>query len=431
MVNKKHTHWCICADFKCYLLPQVEILPILTLEVYYINQRKDSVRMANQEREQQPSTTETTFQVSGSQPVDYEALRENIVAQFPMIQILDKEGNIINEEIIPELSDEEFVELMEKMVFARTLHEETMKFSRQGRLGFYGPTLGQEASEMGTVAAFEKEDWLYGAYRDIPQLIAHGANISQGFNWSRGHVHGGTYGDNGEVNAMVPQIIIGAQYIQAAGNAIGQKLNGSDQVTFTYTGDGGSSQGDFYEGLNFAGRYKAPAVFIIQNNGYAISTPREKATAATTLAQKGVAAGIPSVQVDGMDILATYAVTKQAREWAAAGNGPVLIETITSRMAPHSTAGDDPSRYRDQESFDYWEDRDPLKRYRKFLTDKGLWDEEKEAAIKAEYVQQIADAIVEAEEQPVMKISETLKWQYANPPQFILDQIAYYEEKGE
>ncbi len=126
-------------------------------------------------------------------------------------------------------------------------------------------------------------------------------------------------------------------------------------VVFTYTGDGGSSQGDFYEAINFAGAYHANAVFYIQNNGFAISTPREKQTAAKTLAQKAVAAGIPGIQVDGMDPLAVYTVSKMARDWAINGNGPVLIETLTYRYGPHTLSGDDPTRYRSKETDDEWQ----------------------------------------------------------------------------
>lgn len=171
---------------------------------------------------------------------------------------------------------------------------------------------------------------MFPGYRDVPQLIQHGLPVYKAFLWSRGHAVGSQYPEN--LHAMPPQIIIGAQIVQATGAGIGLKKRGKPNVAFTYTGDGGSSQGDFYEGINFAGAYKAPVVFFIQNNGYAISTPRHKQTAATTLAQKAVAAGIPGIQVDGMDPLAVYAVTKQAREWAIAGNGPVLIETVTSRL---------------------------------------------------------------------------------------------------
>src|SRR5699024_5207120 len=149
-------------------------------------------------------------------------------------------------------------------------------------------------------------------------------------------------------------------------------------VALTYTGDGGTSQGDFYEGINFAGAFKAPAVFIIQNNQYAISTPRELQTAAKTLAQKGVAAGIPSILVDGMDALAVYKATKDARDRAVAGEGPTLIETMCYRYGPHTMAGDDPTRYRTSEIDDEWGKKDPVVRFRKFLEAKGLWTEEQE-----------------------------------------------------
>ncbi|WP_027107596.1 pyruvate dehydrogenase (acetyl-transferring) E1 component subunit alpha [Lacticigenium naphthae] len=361
------------------------------------------------------------------QPVDFEALMSSLEALYPMVQILDKDGNIVNEDIMPDLSDDQLVELMERMVWSRILHERSMALARQGRLGFYAPTAGQEASQLASHFAFEKKDWLYPGYRDIPQLIQHGLKVSQAFLWSRGHVEGNNYPE--DLNAVPPQIIIGAQYIQAMGNAVGQKLNKSDAVTFTYTGDGGSSQGDVYEGMNFAGRYKAPIVFFIQNNGYAISTPREKQSAAKALAQKAAAAGIPGVQVDGMDPLAVYAVTKQARDWAAAGNGPVLIETITSRFGPHSTSGDDPTRYRSQESFDYWEQRDPLVRFRKFLTTKGLWTEEKEEEIIEKTMEEIKEAAKEADQAPKQKISNFLKSMFNEPGQNIQEQIAKYEAK--
>lgn len=370
------------------------------------------------------------FKPTANQPVNYQALLKGLQDLYPMIQVLDKDGKVVEEDLAPDLSDEQLIKLMEKMVFTRCLYEETMTFSKQGRLGFYAPTLGQEASKMASAMVIDKEDWLYGAYRDIPQLISHGATIAQGFNWSRGHVHGGSYGSQGEVKAMVPQIIIGAQIIQACGNALGQKLNGEKQVTFTYIGDGGTSQGDFYEGLNFAGCYQVPLVVIVQNNGYAISTPRKLATRAQTLAQKAAAAGIPSVQVDGMDPLATYIVTKQARDWAAAGKGPVLIETMTNRMGPHSTAGDDPSRYRDKTSFEYWKERDPLKRFRNYLSERDLWSHEHEEQIKKEYVKEIEREMEEAESQPDMTIAESLEWMYADPPAHILEQIEKYQEKG-
>ncbi|MDN6195016.1 MAG: pyruvate dehydrogenase (acetyl-transferring) E1 component subunit alpha [Atopostipes suicloacalis] len=360
--------------------------------------------------------------------LDFDALVKSYKDSFPMFQILDKDGKIVNKDLIPDLTDDELVELMERMIFSRILHERSIALSRQGRLGFYAPTAGQEASQIASHYALEQQDWIYPGYRDLPQAIMHGLPISKAFLWSRGHVEGNNY--VGELNIMPPQIIIGAQYIQAMGNAVGQKLAGKeDEITITYTGDGGSSQGDVYEGMNFAGRYQAPLIFVIQNNGYAISTPREKQTAAETLAQKGVAAGIPSVQVDGMDPLAVYTVTKAAREWAATGNGPVLIESITSRFGPHSTSGDDPTRYRTDESFDYWEKRDPLVRFRSYLTEKELWTTEKEDELIETYKEEIQAAAKEADQTDKMSVSGSLKWMYNEPGQNIQEQIEKYEAK--
>ena len=360
-------------------------------------------------------------------PVDYATQLDAIDEQFQMVQILDEKGNVVNEDIMPDLSDDELVELMKRMVFSRTLHERSMALAKQGRLGFYAPTLGQEASQMASSYAFTKEDWLFPGYRDVPQLIAHGLPIYKGFLWSRGHVEGNDYPE--DLHAMPPQIIIGAQYIQAMGSAVAQKLNGDKAVTFAYTGDGGSSQGDTYEGLNYTSRYQAPIVFFIQNNGYAISTPRFKQTAAKSLAQKAVAVGIPGVQVDGNDALAMYAVAKQAREWALEGNGPVLVETITNRLGAHSTSGDDPSIYRTQEDIDEWTKRDPLIRMRVFLEEKGLWSEEIETEYVEEVKAEIKEAVKKADATPKQKISEFLDNMFENPGQNVKEQIEFYSAK--
>lgn len=359
--------------------------------------------------------------------LDFKSLVDSYSEKFPMVQILDMKGKVVNEDLMPDLDDDQLVELMERMVFSRTLHQRSMALARQGRLGFYAPTEGQEASQIASHYALKQQDWIYPGYRDIPQLIMHGLPIYKAFLWSKGHVEGGMYDD---LHIQVPQIIIGAQYIQAMGNGIGQKLAGKeDEITITYTGDGGTSQGDFYEGMNFAGRYKAPVIFVSQNNGYAISTPREKQTAAVTLAQKGVAAGIPAIQVDGMDPLAVYKVFSEARAWVVAGNGPVFIETITSRFGPHSTSGDDPKRYRSEDSFAYWAERDPLIRFRAYLGEKGLWSEEKEAEIVEKFENEINEAAKKADATEKMKVSESLKYVYSNPGQNIREQIEKYEAK--
>ncbi|WP_025727955.1 pyruvate dehydrogenase (acetyl-transferring) E1 component subunit alpha [Atopobacter phocae] len=346
---------------------------------------------------------------------------------FEMVQILNEDGVVVNPDLMPEISDEELVELMKDMVWSRILHERSTALNRQGRLGFYAPTAGQEASQLASIKAFEAEDYLLPGYRDVPQLVKHGLPLSQAFLWSRGHEMGNHYEES--LKALPPQIIIGAQYVQTAGVALGLKKRGAKNVAITYTGDGGSSQGDFYEGINFAGAYKAPAVFYIQNNGWAISTPRSVQTAATTLAQKAVAVGIPGIQVDGMDPLAVYAVSKKAREFAVAGNGPVLIESITYRFGPHTLSGDDPKRYQQEGSMDPWLKRDPLIRFRKFLEDKGLWSEEIENAHIEEVKEEIKAALKVADSAPKQKVSTFLKNMFEETPELLKEQIATFEAK--
>lgn len=346
---------------------------------------------------------------------------------FSTVQVMDQDGKIVNEDLMPDLTDEELVKFMEDMVFYREWYNRTKAYSRQGRLGFVAPTTGQEASQLGTVAATTKDDILFPGYRDIPQLMQHGLPAHKAFLWSKGHVEGSIFPE--DFRAYPPQIIIGAQYVQAAGAALGIKKNGRKAIAMTWTGDGGSSQGDVYEGMNFAGAYKAPAVFVIQNNGWAISTPRELQTAAPTLAQKAAAVGIPGIQVDGMDILAVYAVTKAARDYAIAGNGPVLIETLCYRYEPHSLSGDDPKRYQPEGAQDHWRSLDPLDRYRKFLNEKGLWSEEKENEIIENTKEVAKEAIKEAEQTPEQKISDFLKNMFETPDQIIQEQIKNFEAK--
>ncbi|HJC03564.1 MAG TPA: pyruvate dehydrogenase (acetyl-transferring) E1 component subunit alpha [Candidatus Ligilactobacillus avistercoris] len=344
--------------------------------------------------------------------LDFDKL--NVSPEIKTYQVLDEEGKVVNPDLMPDLTDEQLVELYKQMLWSRILNDRSTKLNRQGRLGFFAPTSGEEASQMGSNFAMEKEDFLLPAYRDVPQLIQHGLPLEKAFLWSRGHVVGNEYPE--DLNAMPPQIIIGAQYVQTAGVALGIKKNGKANVAYTYTGDGGTSQGDYYEGMNFAGAFKAPAVFIVQNNGYAISVPRKKQTAAKTLAQKAVAVGIPGVQVDGMDALAVYAVTKAARDWSAAGNGPVLIETLTYRYGPHTLSGDDPKRYRSKSEEDEWHKKDPVVRMRKFLESKKLWDGKQEAAWSDEVNKQIDAAMEKVEATPAQKISEFFENEYNDVP---------------
>ncbi|HLR15065.1 MAG TPA: pyruvate dehydrogenase (acetyl-transferring) E1 component subunit alpha [Bacillota bacterium] len=352
---------------------------------------------------------------------------ENIESQFETFQVLNEEGKIVNEEAMPDLSDEELKELMRRMVFTRVLDQRSIALNRQGRLGFYAPTAGQEASQLGSQFALEEGDYILPGYRDVPQLIWHGLPLYQAFLFSRGHFHGNEMPEG--VRALNPQIIIGAQYVQAAGVALGMKNRKKENVAITYTGDGGTSQGDFYEGINVAGAYQAPAIFIIQNNYFAISVPVEKQTAAKTLAQKAVAAGIEGYVVDGMDVLAMYAVTKHARDKAIRGEGPTLIEALTYRYGPHTMAGDDPTRYRTEDLDSEWEKKDPIVRFRTFLEAKGLWSEDEENEVIEKAKEDIRAAIKKADEYPKQKVTDFISHMFEELPVQLQEQHDEYKAK--
>ncbi|EJO02268.1 thiamine pyrophosphate-dependent dehydrogenase E1 component subunit alpha [Oenococcus oeni] len=353
---------------------------------------------------------------------------------FPTLKVLDNDGKIVDEKALEraDLSDDDLINIFHNMLLNRQLDIRSTKLARQGRFGFFAPTAGQEASQMASAYAFHDEDWLFPGYRDIPEIVAKGWPIWKAILWSRGHVVGNEYttDDGKEVNSWFPQIIIGAQYVEAAGVALGLKKRNKKAVSYAYTGDGGTSQGDFYEGMNFAAAYHANEVFFVQNNGFAISTPRKLQTTAPHLAAKGWAVGVPSLVVDGQDAIAVYLAAKEARAWAVSGKGPVLIETLTDRFEAHSTAGDDPLRYRTKEDIADWWKKDPLIRMRKYITDKGLWDEDKENDYIAQVDTRIDEDIKKADNIDKQKISDYLKNTLEVPGYAMKEQIEKFESEG-
>lgn len=335
------------------------------------------------------------------------------------LTVLSAEGEVVNPDLMPNLSDEQLKELMYRMVFTRAWDERAVNLGRQGRLGFYAPVSGQEASMIGSEYALNKEDFVCPGYRDMPQLVWHGLPLYQAFLYSRGHQHGGQIPEG--VNVLMPQIIIGAQILHATGVAMAFKKRGEKRVAITYTGDGGSSEGDFYEGMNFAGVYKLPVIYAVQNNGYAITTPFEKQTAALSIAHKAVAAGIKGVQVDGMDVLAVYKAVSEAAERGRNGEGATLIEMLTYRFRPHSMA-DDATKYRTKDEENEWALKDPLSRFGKFLEKKGLWTEEDTARVKEEAKATVNEHIKKAEATEKMTIAGLIDSMYETTPQYLEEQ---------
>ncbi|HET7578514.1 MAG TPA: pyruvate dehydrogenase (acetyl-transferring) E1 component subunit alpha [Bacillales bacterium] len=351
---------------------------------------------------------------------------EKIEDQFETFQILSPDGEVVNEDAMPDLSDDELKELMRRMVYTRIWDQRAVKLNRQGRLGFYAPTAGQEASMLASEFALDKEDWILPSYRDVPQIVWRGLPLWQAFLYSKGHFQGGQIPEG--LNVVMPQIIIGAQITQTAGVAYGLKKRKKDNIAVSYSGDGSTSQGDFYEGMNFASVFKAPAVFIAQNNQFAISVPVEDQTGAETLAQKAVAVGARGMRVDGMDPLAVYAATKDARKHALE-EGPVLIETLTYRYGPHTMSGDDPTRYRSEETDNEWEKRDPLVRFRKFLQEKDLWSEEEEEKVVEQAKDEIKEALKKADGAPKQKVSDLIQIMNEEMPNNLEEQLEEYQAK--
>ncbi|TCZ77200.1 pyruvate dehydrogenase (acetyl-transferring) E1 component subunit alpha [Paenibacillus albiflavus] len=351
--------------------------------------------------------------------LNYEVSSEDISP----LSVLALDGSIEHEEKMPNLSDDQLRELMRRMVFTRTWDERAINLGRQGRLGFYAPVSGQEASMVGSEFALNKDDFICPGYRDIPQLVWHGLPMYQGFLYSRGHQHGGQIPE--DVHVLMPQIIIGAQVLHAMGIAMAFKLKGEKRVAITYTGDGGSSEGDFYESLNYAGAFKLPVIYFVQNNGYAITTPYAKQTGAQSIAHKALAAGIKGVQVDGNDVLAVIQAVTEAAERARNGEGATLIEAITYRFKPHSLA-DDTTKYRTKDEEAEWSEKDPLVRFRNFLTKKGLWTEEEEASVKEEAKATVAEQIKKAEATEAMTVNGLIDSMFEQTPKHLEEQKANF-----
>jgi pyruvate dehydrogenase E1 component alpha subunit len=309
------------------------------------------------------------------------------------LDILNKDGQA-DESLLPSLSEDQIKRLYELMVQARTFDHRALNLQREGRIGTYASILGQEASQIGTVFATEKNDWLFPSFRENGVILARGQEMYRILQYWGGDERGLIAPDDSHIFTV--SIPVGTHILHAVGAAMAMKYRGERAAALVYFGDGGTSEGDFHEGMNFAGVFKAPVVFICQNNQWAISVPREKQTAARTIAQKAFAYGFEGIQVDGNDIFAVYKAAKEALDKAKNGGGPTLIECHTYRMSDHTTA-DDASRYRTKQEVEAWKEKDPILRLKLFMERKGLWTEEYEKAVQAEAANMVDEAEKKAE----------------------------------
>ncbi|WP_067702234.1 pyruvate dehydrogenase (acetyl-transferring) E1 component subunit alpha [Nocardia jejuensis] len=267
--------------------------------------------------------------------------------------------------------------LFTDMTVARRIDTEATALQRQGQLGLWPPLLGQEAAQIGSAHALHADDYAFCSYREAGVAYCRGVRPEDMTRLWRGNAH--YCWDADEVRMTNPNIVVGAQGLHATGYAYAAHLEGSEIATIAYFGDGATSQGDIAEALGFAASWSAPVVFFCQNNHWAISAP-VRVQSATPIAARALGYGIPSIQVDGNDVLAVLAATRQALIRARAGGGPSFIEAITYRMGPHTTA-DDPTRYRTAAELELWQRRDPIDRIRRLLEREGLWDSDFQQAV--------------------------------------------------
>ncbi len=350
---------------------------------------------------------------------DYDPLKKK------KLSILDASGVIVSPKLEPKIAKEELLKMYKIMTLGRTADIKAVQYQRQGRMLTYAPNRGQEAAQVGAMAALEKQDWLVPAFRELNAMLYKGVTLEQIYLYWYGNEWGNHF-DEG-VKVLPIDVIIGSQVNHAAGIAYASKILKKNEVAVATIGDGGTSHGEFYEGMNFAATYDAPLVVVIQNNQYAISTPRSKATKAVTLAQKAVAFGIPGIQVDGNDVLAMYVATKAAVDYARAGKGPVLIEAVTYRLGPHTTS-DDPTIYRSNEEVAEWELKDPMIRFKKYLIDKGYWTEEEDQQLEEENLKFVGDTFKRVETSGLSKLEDIFQYTYAEMTPQLTEQLKNYKE---
>ena len=341
-----------------------------------------------------------------------------------LLQVIDNDGKIILPELAPDVTDEALTKAYKNMLFARTADLQIVSYQRQGRIYTYPPNYGQEAISAAVGTLINDDDWLVPAFREMGAYLAKGATLKELFLYFMGYEDGSIFKD--AKNFLPMAVPIASQLLHATGIGYELKLHNKDNIVYTFVGDGGTSEGDFHEALNFAGTWKVPVIFIIQNNQYGISTPLSSQTASKNLAIKSYAYGIEGIKVDGNDYFAMLTVLKKSIEHIKEGKGPVLIEAVTYRKGAHTTS-DDPSKYRTKEEEDEWDKKDPLRRLKAHLISKKLWSDEEEEKIIKEYKKEIYRQFVEAENYPPYPLDDVFSFLYSEMPEDLKRQKIAHE----
>lgn len=343
------------------------------------------------------------------------------------LHILDANGNC-NPELDPKLEEHDLIQLYKYMVISRTADKKAFAMQREGRLGTYPPLIGHEAVQIGSAFALGDNDWLFPVYRDMGAMFVRGVPLDLVILYWMGDEGGNLFPEG--VKVFPYSIPVGSQISIGMGFSWAAKIKRQKMVSLICFGDGATSEGDFHDGMNFAGVFKTPSVFLCINNQWAISVPRSRQSATKTLAQKAVAYGFPGIQVDGNDLLAVYAVTKEAIDRARNGEGPSLIEAVTYRVGDHTTA-DDAKRYRSNKEVEEWLNKDPIERFRMYLMSRQVWNETFEKDVRKEAEDLVEKAVKKAEAVPPPDIEDYFKHTYAEMPKRLKEELEELKESLE
>lgn len=326
------------------------------------------------------------------------------------------------------MGDGELVGALKLMKLSRAVDRFAVGLQRQGVFGTFGEARGQEATLVGAALAVDPAvDWIAPQYRELPALLHHGVPLELLFLMYTYDPAGFTVPEG--VNALCNQVSLAAQLPHAVGVAWGLKLQHLPGVVLAFVGDGGSSEGDFFEACNLAAVMQVPVVFVVQNNGWAISTPVRQQTRAAAIADRAVGFGMPGAVVDGNDLPAVYREVSTAVARARGGNGPSLIEARTYRLGAHNT-NDDPTRYRGKDEDRAWIERDPIEAVEVMLRQKGLWDDDSDEAYADEVKARLERALEAAQSRPSATAHQIFDHVYATPPARLERQRAQLVEEG-
>lgn len=338
--------------------------------------------------------------------------------------ILDQDGTA--NELDPKLPPDVLLKMYRMMVQARSFDEKALKLQRAGRMGTYPPLSGQEAVQIGSAFALDKSDWMVPSYREAGAMMVKGVPMKLQYMLWMGNDWGNRIPDG--VNCLPISIPVGSQTLHATGMAWAANIRKEKNAYLCYFGDGATSRGDFHEGLNFAGVFQVPTVFLCSNNGFAISTPVVLQTHAETIAQKAIAYGIRGYRLDGMDVLASYVLAKDALDRAKKGEGPTLIEALCYRFGPHTTA-DNPDLYREKEEVEkIKKEKDPVTRFRNYLIKRKLWNDSNEKALLEEVDGLVDAAAKEAEQAPAPAFEDLVHNVFADTPPYLEDELSYFKK---